>query len=415
MDIHRGFVHIGRLDFRTYTIALYGAVMTTMTTYGAITPTNDGISSADGFGIDAEWDDVPPTNTPSPSSSPPRTTYSSPSKTRAYGSNAFQSPNGTDAAQPTLHESLADRRRDTVQRCTDAAKSAGKRLLFGMTTSLALQSVPIPDDCDLDLDVTQLHTVSSSDDRRKRLADPSITAHVWQPLTQHPDANVRINQHVYALDLFHTWAQLAHHLTVESLIVLADAIITAITRQPKLAQGRDAETIRRALMGFADTLPRFRGKRDCQTAALLIRAGADSPTETRERLSLLKHGLPEMVLNHVVSGITFRSGSAMTLDMAWPEHRVAVEYDGDHHRTDKAQWRRDQEKRDRLRSRGWLIFIATGATIADAGARAEFAFHVARALMSRGAEFSFRVLEAPIESVAREARKREAAVSALAV
>lgn len=376
MNNHRGFVHISRLDFRTCAIALYGAAMTT---YGAITPTNDDVSASDDFGIDAEWDDAPPAN-------------------------ALRSPTGTNVAQPTLHESLADRRRYTVQRCTDAAKSAGKRLLFGMTTSLALQSVPIPDDCDLD--TAQLHTVSSSDARRTRLADPSITAHIWQPLVQCPDANVRINQHVYALDLFHTWAQLAHHLTMESLIMLGDAIITAIIRQPKLAQGRDAETIRRELMGFADTLPRFRGKRNCQTASLLIRAGVDSPTETRERLSLLKHGLPEMVLNHVVSGSTFRSGAAMTLDMAWPEYRVAVEYDGDHHRTNKAQWRRDQEKRDRLRSRGWLIFIATGATLADAGARAELAFHVARALMMRGAEFPFRVLEAPIESVAREARKR---------
>ena len=30
-------------------------------------------------------------------------------------------------------------------------KRAGKKLLFGMTTSLALQSVPIPADCDLEL------------------------------------------------------------------------------------------------------------------------------------------------------------------------------------------------------------------------------------------------------------------------
>lgn len=348
-----------------------------MTTYGSI---ND--DTAIGIGADADWSDILPT---SPVNTPP----------------ASASPSVT---QPAMRESLAQRRRGIIKRCTDVAKSAGKRLLFGMTTSLALQSVPLPDGCDPALPV--LHTVSSNDDRRTRLADPSVKAHIWHPIAQYPDANVCINKHVYALDLFHTWAQLANHLTLESMIVLGDAIITATSRQAMLAQGRDVSAIHRDLVGFTDTLPKFRGNRTCRNAVMLIRAGVDSPTESRIRLSLLRHGLPDMTLNHVVPGAMFRSGTPMTLDLAWPEHQVAVEYDGDHHRTDKTQWRRDQEKRDRLRSRGWLIFIATGATLVDAGARAELAFHVARALMTRGAEFPFRVLEAPSELVAKEARKR---------
>ncbi len=58
-----------------------------------------------------------------------------------------------------MSESLAQRKRDMVARCTEEAKRAGKKLLFGMTTSLALQSVPIPADCDLDS--AKLHAVSS--------------------------------------------------------------------------------------------------------------------------------------------------------------------------------------------------------------------------------------------------------------
>lgn len=58
-----------------------------------------------------------------------------------------------------MSESLAQRKRDMVAHCTEEAKRAGKKLLFGMTTSLALQSVPIPADCDLDS--AKLHTVSS--------------------------------------------------------------------------------------------------------------------------------------------------------------------------------------------------------------------------------------------------------------
>ncbi|MBT1173187.1 hypothetical protein JS528_07445 [Bifidobacterium sp. MA2] len=296
--------------------------------------------------------------------------------------------------------SLDQRRRDAIRRCTDAARSAGTQLLFGMTTSLALQSAPIPDGCDLD--PTLLHTVSS--DRTKRVRSGATVTHLWRALPQ--NGNVRVNRNVYALDLFHTWAQLADHLPLESLIVLGDAIITATARQRALARGRDAAGVHRDLLAFAETLPRFKGKRACLSSIQLIRPGADSPPESRERLSLLRHGLPDMALNHTVPDVAFRSGAAMTLDMAWPQWRVAVEYDGDQHRTDKAQWRRDTEKRDLLRGRDWVIFVATGATLADAGARAEFAFRVARVLTMRGAEFMFRVAEAPIETVIREVRRR---------
>ena len=361
--------------------------MTTLTTYGAIALTNDDPT----FAIDVEWDDIQPTAS-SASSRPPY-----PSNANAYATTSAT----TVTAQPTMRESLAQRRADAIRRCTDAAKSVGRRLLFGMTTSLALHSVPIPDDCDLD--TTVLHTVSSEKTRRTRASGNAVGStmvpHLWQPLPQ--NGNTRINGRVYALDLFHTWAQLSVHLPLESLVVLGDAIITAMTRQAALAQGRNAEEIHRELTRFADTLPRFKGKRSCRVASSLIRFGSDSPPETRERLSLLRHGLPDMTLNHVVEDALFHSGVAMTLDMAWPEYRVAIEYDGDHHRTDRKQWKRDQDKRNHLQSRDWLVFIATGATLANETARAEFALKIARALASRGARFTFHVLEAPLEAIAK--------------
>ncbi|WP_258175634.1 endonuclease domain-containing protein [Bifidobacterium callitrichos] len=363
--------------------------MTTLTTYGAIAPTNDDPTG--GFAVDTEWDDIP-------------SAASSANSRAAYprNANAYTTTSATAVAvQPAMRESLAQRRADAIRRCTDAAKSVGRRLLFGMTTSLALHCVPIPDDCDLD--TTVLHTVASDKTRRTRASgnagNITMTSHLWQPLPQ--DGNTRINRHVYALDLFHTWAQLSVHLPLESLVVLGDAIITVMARQAALAQGRDAQEIHRELTRFTDTLPKYKGKRACRTASSLIRFGSDSPPETRERLSLLRHGLPDMVLNYVVEDALFRSGVAMTLDMAWPEYRVAIEYDGDHHRTDRKQWKRDQEKRNQLQSCGWLVFIATGATLANETARAEFALKIARALASRGAKFTFHVLEVPLEAIAK--------------
>ncbi|NMM97239.1 hypothetical protein G1C97_0188 [Bifidobacterium sp. DSM 109959] len=287
-----------------------------------------------------------------------------------------------------MRGNLEQRKRDMQRRCAEAAQRLNSTLLFGMTTSLVLQSVPLPMDCDLDS--YELHTVSSSRDQRVRVRGLPIHPHIWKHAST--AEKVRVDQNVYALDLFHVWAQLATHMTLESLIVLGDSMITAIARQPLLAGGRTAPMVYGDLKRFVEDLSGFKGRLACQRALTLIMPGSDSPKESEERLALRSHGIPQPVLNYEVPGAAFRSAVAITLDMAWPEQKVAVEYDGDHHRTDKMQWRRDQEKRDKLRGRQWIVFVATAASLADADARAEFAFNVARALASRGAVFAFSVL-----------------------
>ena len=272
------------------------------------------------------------------------------------------------AATPTMSESLAQRRR-----------------------------VPIPADCDLDS--AKLHTVSSVKSKRFRTRHAPLQTHIWKHAAK--AANVEMNQHVFALDLFHVWAQLAPYVSFESLIVLGDAVITATSKQPVLAKDRDAAAIYQDLVKFVEQFTRFRGRPSCVRALPLISPGADSPKESEERLSLVAHGIPQPVANYVVPDAAFASGAPITLDLAWPEFKVAVEYDGDHHRTSKTQWRRDQEKRGMLVGRRWLVFIATAASIANEDTRAEFAFNVARALASRGAVFEFHVVAMSLEELAQ--------------
>lgn len=49
--------------------------------------------------------------------------------------------------------------------------------------------------------------------------------------------------------------------------------------------------------------------------------------------------------------------------MAYPELKIAVEYDGDYHRRSKKQWREDQARKDSLASAGWNIRTLTGQDI----------------------------------------------------
>lgn len=300
------------------------------------------------------------------------------------------------ADSASMNESLTWRRLDTLQRCTDEAKRLGRQLLFGMTTSLALQLVPFPAECDLESDA--LHTVSSAKNRRIRARNSALRTHLWKHVTT--ARKVSINGYVLALDLFHVWAQLSTHLSFASLIVLGDSIVTSTSNQPHLAKGRNADAVYADLIRFIQELPLFKGRESCIRALPLIMPGSGSPKESELRLALLRHGVPCPELNYVMPNLRFASGVAMTIDMAWPGCKVAVEYDGDHHRTDKTQWRRDQEKRSRLLGRGWAVFVATASTIQDESAAAEFAFAVARALALRGCDFEFRILAMPLERLA---------------
>ncbi|PJM74421.1 hypothetical protein CSQ87_10460 [Bifidobacterium simiarum] len=310
---------------------------------------------------------------------------------------------------------LAERRREAIRSCTEVARRVGAGVLFGMQTALMLQSIPLPEHCDLDDSV--LHTVVGAGGKRVR--GRGVQAHVWKGYER--GAFVRVNQYVYALNAMHAWAQLAPHIAFDELVVLANSVITALSEKNSGnagAGGRNvvqgsvldhdgpAKSVYGEFCEFLDRRERFAGVRNCRLALRLCRGGVRSPMESRTYLSLMSHGVPVPQINFIVPGMTFRSKVPMTVDLAWPELKVAVEYDGDQHRTDKAQWRRDQEKRELLRSRGWIVVIVTADDLRDDDARAALAFRVSRYLVKRGAKFEFSVTAVPLLELA----KRTAAI-----
>jgi very-short-patch-repair endonuclease len=92
-------------------------------------------------------------------------------------------------------------------------------------------------------------------------------------------------------------------------------------------------------------------------AAAYVRAGVDSPMETRLRLLLVLAGLPEPRVNaelrddHGVLRARF--------DLSWPGVRLAVEYDGRQHLESVDQWEHDVERRDLLVEEGWRLVTVT--------------------------------------------------------
>lgn len=84
----------------------------------------------------------------------------------------------------------------------------------------------------------------------------------------------------------------------------------------------------------------------------LADALAESPMESEARLVMFDGGLPAPTLQYeIIDG----NGELRRVDFAWPEQRVAVEYDGLDWRSDpEAMWR-DRRRRAALEDVGWVV------------------------------------------------------------
>jgi len=69
----------------------------------------------------------------------------------------------------------------------------------------------------------------------------------------------------------------------------------------------------------------------------------------------IEAGLHGFRVNHTV--VISSSGRRRRIDLAFPREKVAIEYQGDHHR-DARQWRDDMTRVAELESMGWrVVFV----------------------------------------------------------
>ena len=95
-----------------------------------------------------------------------------------------------------------------------------------------------------------------------------------------------------------------------------------------------------------------RGLQQLRAVLPLVDGGAASPKETWLRLLLINAGLPTPTTQIPVHENRRLVG---VLDMGWEKYKVAVEYDGDHHRTSRRQDAKDQWRLRKLEALGWVV------------------------------------------------------------
>ncbi|OBH24343.1 hypothetical protein A5692_00265 [Mycobacterium sp. E342] len=180
---------------------------------------------------------------------------------------------------------------------------------------------------------------------------------------------------------------------------LADDEVTIVKRLPVTSVARTAFDLGRhlprsqalarldALMratpySFEDVsilAKRYKGARGLRRLAEvlpLVDGGAASPKESWLRLLLIEAGLPKPTTQ-----IPVNQGWRLVgvLDMGWEDYMVAVEYDGDQHRTDRRQYVRDQWRLAKLAEMGWVVIRVIAEDKPD-----DILNRVSRALDRRG-------------------------------
>jgi hypothetical protein len=126
-------------------------------------------------------------------------------------------------------------------------------------------------------------------------------------------------------------------VAVDQLVATGIVDLASIRTLAATAQGRDSARARKA----------------CARADGL----AGSPQETRLRLLIGRSGLPAPVAQFAVR----QEGRFLArVDFAWPDQKVALEYDGLWH-AEEGQFAKDRQRLNRLQAASWRVVFVTAA------------------------------------------------------
>lgn len=147
-----------------------------------------------------------------------------------------------------------------------------------------------------------------------------------------------------------TWCDLGTTLGLDDLIAAGDYLLGSLKPPATLTE----------LTNAVDRRPGQRGTQRLRQALVSVRPRVESRQETRLRLLILRAGFPEPETNVY---LPLRPGRKRVRgDLVYPKYRVLIEYDGEQHRTDSAQYARDVERLDDVMAEGWRVIRVLKAT-----------------------------------------------------
>jgi Protein of unknown function (DUF559) len=144
-----------------------------------------------------------------------------------------------------------------------------------------------------------------------------------------------------------TWRDLGAALEPAALLAVTDQLLGFLCRPADLQQA-------------LTRTPSGRGAARCRRVLAVADPRVDSPMESVTRWLLHAAGLPRPVLQY--RALDDRGRQIGFGDMAWPEHKVLVEFDGNVHR-ERRVFVDDLRRQNRLVLEGWIVLRFTSADV----------------------------------------------------
>lgn len=166
-----------------------------------------------------------------------------------------------------------------------------------------------------------------------------------------------------------TWLDLAARLTLLELVAVGDYLV--YWERPFLSVADLVEALGR--------YPSRRGLALARVALPLVRTRAESPKESMLRVIIVLAGLPEPECNLNIFDPVGRFLARG--DLVYAQFKLLLEYQGDQHRTDRAQWRKDIRRVGGVEDHGWQVLQFTDDDLQNPRA---LVLRIERRLRARG-------------------------------
>jgi very-short-patch-repair endonuclease len=250
-----------------------------------------------------------------------------------------------DLTSPFVGVRTGDQPADVRSLCAAYLPKLSQGEFFSHVTAAVIHEMWLPLDLErrMALDVSVVKPARAPRDRR-------VTGHHLVPRP-----GLVVVQHGFPVaTAVETWCQLATVLSRTPLVVAGDSL---------LAKGRpDVEAVLGRLRAAALDGDRPYAKR-LAAAAAAVRVGSRSAGESELRQALVQAGLPEPEMNAVL--LDDRRRFLGEVDLLYRKQKVVIEYEGDYHRVDKAKWRSDVRRYERMQDAGYRVIRVTVEDLRD--------------------------------------------------
>ncbi|MGA1813842.1 hypothetical protein VH571_15780 [Frondihabitans sp. 4ASC-45] len=226
------------------------------------------------------------------------------------------------------------------ERCAALMPALRSDHLFSHLTAAALWGLPLPRGAGSG----PLHVISPSGAHPSR---PGVVAH------RSLGVRGRFVDILPVVDPVTCWLQCAALLPLDDVVIMGDALAG---RWSPFEAARELPVER--LQAAARRWGSRRGARKLREALGWIRPNVWSPKETELRLLIVRGGLPEPP--ELNGEVTDDGGRVLGHgDLVYRRQKKVIEYEGDQHRSDRGQWRRDVLRYESFHDAGWRVLRVT--------------------------------------------------------